>query len=249
MKRSMKIAFSTVAATVLMFAIGCSNSDNSPVAATENTDVLTTLVDNSSTDLTPVCPDGQFPNDDGVTPFASPNGDDHRGPNGGGPKGGGPNGGGPRGGGPGMMGDSSKFGQLGRILPCLTLTADQLTQLKSLMDAHRTAVDQIINDARTAEQPFRTAADEKVKAIKAEVLAGTMTRDSARAAIQAIRTQLIADTKPLRDAARTQITDLQNALLPQIRAILTAEQQAIWDAWMTSGTVPCTPPRHGKGHR
>lgn len=238
MKRTLKIAFMTVATTVVLFTIGCSNNDNSPLSSSESTDALTTLLTNNSTDLTPVCPDGDFPNDDGVTPYGSPMGDDRRGPKGGGPKGGGHG-----------IADTSKFGQLGRILPCLTLTADQLTQLRSLMETHRTSVHQIMTDTRTAEQPFRTAADEQVKAIKDQVLAGTMTRDSARSAIMAIRTQLVADTKPLRDAARVQIEDLQNALVSQIRAILTAEQQAIWDAWMTSGTVPCTPPRHGKGHR
>ncbi|MBK9246914.1 MAG: hypothetical protein IPM69_02070 [Ignavibacteria bacterium] len=242
MKRSMKIAFMTFASTVLMLSVGCSNNGTNPEDSRDGTDALTTIMDNSSTDLTPICPDGQFPNDDGVTPYGSPMGDDHRGLKGGrddrGPKDG-----------IGMR-DTSRFGQLHRILPCLTLTADQLTQLRSLMEGFRTSAHQIMSDTRAAEQPFRTDADEQVKTIRDQVLAGTMTRDSARVAIQAIRTQLIADTKPLRDAARAAIADLQNGLLPQIRAILTADQQAIWDAWMTSGTVPCTrPPHHGKGHR
>jgi hypothetical protein len=240
MKNTIKIALSAVATAVMMFAIGCSNNGSSPVAANDNTttDALTSIVTNSSTDLSPICPDGQFPNDNGETPFGAPTD---------GPKGGGPNGGGPG------MKDSSKFGQLPRILPCLKLTADQMSQLKALMEGFKTSADKIMKDERTAEQPLRTAADAQVKVIRDAVKAGTMTRDSAHAAIDAIRTQLIADTKPLRDAARASITDLQNTLLPQVRALLTADQQAIWDAWMTTGTIPCTPPppppHGGRGHK
>lgn len=247
MKNTMKITLSTVAAAVVMFAIGCSNN-SSPLAAnsTEST-TLTTILADGSADFTSVSDEGQFPNDNGETSFCSPpGGGEDRGPRGGGPKGGGPHSGGLG------LRDSSKFGQLHRILPCLELTADQMTQLKALLDGGRTSAEQIMKDERTAEQPFRASADTQVKAIRAAVKAGTLTRDEAHAQIEAIRTQLIADTKPLREAARTAINDLQTALVPQIRAILTEAQMAIWDAWMTAGTVPCTPPpppHRGGGRR
>lgn len=247
MKNMLKITLSAVAVATMMFAIGCSNS-SSPIAANTSTvDPLSTIITNSTSDLTPICADGQFPNDNGETPFGAPTGGKDGGPNGGGPNGGGPHGDGPHGGGPGMR-DSSKFGQLRMILPCLKLTADQMTALKALMDGFKTSADKIMTDARTAEQPFRIEADAKVKSIKDAVKAGTMTRAEAKTAIDAIRTQLIADTKPIRDAARASMADLQNSLLPQIRALLTPEQLAIWDAWMTAGTIPCTPPKGGVGH-
>ncbi|MBI3258455.1 MAG: hypothetical protein HYZ54_03085 [Ignavibacteriae bacterium] len=235
----MKITLSTVAAAVVMFAIGCSNNDSSPLAANSSeSTTLTTILADGSADFTSVSDEGQFPNDNGETPFCNPPSGDNRGPRGGGPNGGGPG-----------LRDSSKFGQLPRILPCLELTADQMTQLRTLLEGGRTAVEQIMKDERTAEQPFRAAADSQVKAIRAAVAAGTLTRAEAHAQIDAIRTQLMADTKPLREAARAAISDLQAGLIPQIRAILTDAQMAIWDAWMTTGTVPCTPPHGGRGHR
>lgn len=241
MKNTLKITLLTVASAVVMFTIGCSNNGSSPLSSNSDngSDELTSIVNNSSTDFTSVSENGEFPNDNGETSFCTPpsgeRGRHHEG-------------GGPRGGGIGLR-DSSKFGQLPRILPCLELTEDQITQLRTLMEGFKTSVNQILTDTRAAEQPFRAAADSQVKVIRDAVKAGTMTREEARTAIEAIRAQLIADTKPLREAARAAIEDLQNALLPQIRALLTETQLAIWDAWMTAGTVPCTPDRKHHGGR
>jgi len=71
------------------------------------------------------------------------------------------------------------------------------------------------------------------------VKAGTITRADAKIQLDAIRATLKEALKPGRDAAVAQIQPLQDAAFTQIRTLFTADQQALWDRWMTTGVLPC----------
>lgn len=129
---------------------------------------------------------------------------------------------------------------LGAILRCMELTADQRTQVEGFMKAARECM-------ATAEAPFRDAVKAlreehraKVKEIRDAVKAGTMTKEDARTALRdlekALRTALEENRASMMAAAKL----CEDSLFASIEGILTPDQLVKWNEWKATGKVPCT---------
>lgn len=133
----------------------------------------------------------------------------------------------------------NKFDSLRLVLPCLKLTAEQDSNLRVLLAALHQQVDSIMKATREAQLPLRQEAQAKAKLVLDSLKAGTITRDQAKADLDAIRQELETALQPGRDAAKAAIKALQSATLTAIRGILTAEQVAAYDIWLSTGQLPC----------
>ena len=173
-------------------------------------------------------------------------------------------------------------------IPCLDLDSAQMLQVRQLMsdassaskaagDAYRTAMQPIRDADSAAMADYRLATKgvqqqlqdmqkkfrQQAQDVLAQVKAGTMTRDDAKLALQALRTQFETDTKGLRDqmnaardtlklalsannSARKAANDAYQAALKQIQsdlntkiaALLTPGQLLKWQLWLAGGD-PC----------
>ncbi len=203
-----------------------------------------------------------------------------------------------KGGGPGQGGSGGPGKGGPRIrplpLPCLNLDSVQMSQVRQFMAdaaaaskaaneayrqamepirvqdsiamaAYRAATADIQKQLREMQARFRAAAGDILKQVKD----GTMTREDAKAALQALRIQFETDTKDLRsqldkartdlraalsanDAARKAANDafqaalkqIQNDLNTKIAGILNPDQLLLWNTYLAGGD-PCK----GKGPR
>jgi hypothetical protein len=239
MKKIFSATLRVAVAFSILFAIGCS-SDSNPLSSTSSTSIdnqLTSFInDNTSKtddnaalfrDADPMgCDKSQF-GEDGRRGKGSRGGEGHHGE------------GGHRGDGDHQPPLRTKFDSLRLILHCLTLTSEQDTAVRQILNSLHTQVDAILQATRAAQEPLRTDAKAKAQVVLDGVKAGTITRADAKVQLDAIRTALNDALKPGRDAAFAQIQPLQDAALSQIRPLLTAAQQAQWDAWVTTGVLPC----------
>lgn len=133
----------------------------------------------------------------------------------------------------------TKFDSLRLVLPCLKLTAEQDTAVRTVLTTLHTQIDSILKATRTAQLPLRQDAQAKAKAVLDSLKAGSITREAAKTQLDAIRLELETALQPGRDAAKAVITTLQNDALTAIRGLLTTEQQAPWDIWISTGQLPC----------
>ncbi len=143
-------------------------------------------------------------------------------------------------------GDKNKK-NLGAILRCVELTAEQRTQVEGFMKAGRECM-------RTAEAPFRDAVkalrDEhraKVKEIRDAVKAGTMTKEDARAALKELEKALRAALEENRASMMAAAKLCEDALFASIEGVLTPEQLVKWNEWKATGKVPCAGPGGTRG--
>lgn len=133
------------------------------------------------------------------------------------------------------------------ILGCLELTADQKTAIATLLRDHQDCTKSVMDSLRSSEKPLVEAARAAQKAVRDQLKAGTITRDEARAQLAQIKADLKAqlESNPVREWARQALENCRQELYAQIRALLTAEQQVIWDEWVATGTLPCDPRKGG----
>ncbi|MBL7999354.1 MAG: Spy/CpxP family protein refolding chaperone [Candidatus Kapabacteria bacterium] len=136
-------------------------------------------------------------------------------------------------------GHKGKADSLMMIIKCLNLTDDQKLNAKPILDTLRSQVHVILKALRDEQKPLRDDARTQAKAVFDQLKAGTITRDEAKTQLDAIRTALNTALEPGRTAAHAQIKDLRVAAVAQLRGLLTPEQQAILDAWVQSGIIPC----------
>ncbi len=127
------------------------------------------------------------------------------------------------------------------IFHCLELTAEQKAAIAAVMNGQRDCTKSIMDSLRASEQPLVEAARTAQKAVRDQLKAGTITRAEALAQLAQIKADLQAqlESNPVREWARQALEACRQELYKQIRSLLTAEQQAIWDEWVATGTLPC----------
>lgn len=133
------------------------------------------------------------------------------------------------------------------ILPCLQLTAEQRTELETLMSAHRDCVKSALDAHKAATQPIRARLQELGKSLREQVKAGTITREDAAAQMRAAQEAVKAEMKAADEALKAALEACKTRLYTQIAGLLTPEQLRIWNNWLATGEVPCPRgPRDGK---
>lgn len=136
-----------------------------------------------------------------------------------------------------------------KIFRCLDITDSQLELIKGLLSGHKDCVNPIIDSLHASEKPLLEAARAAREEVIAAYKAGDITREEAREQLRTIHTDLreALNSNPVREWARAALENCRNELLGQIRSVLTEEQQAVWDEWVATGTLPCNP-RDGRPH-
>lgn len=124
----------------------------------------------------------------------------------------------------------------GRLLNALNLTEEQRTQVAELLRKHKACADEALAIMKQNNQAIM----EKARAARAEILAqveaGTMTREDARAAIRALneRVRNALRNNDLRERVREMLKSCDAEFLRALRQILTEEQVVIFDRWLAS---------------
>ncbi len=121
-----------------------------------------------------------------------------------------------------------------RLLAALNLTEEQKGAVAELQAAHKACAKAALEALRAAERGILDAAKADVEAIKAEVAAGTKTKEEARAAIREINkaTREALKNLPERAAAREAMKACDDAFLNGLKSILTADQAVILEKFL-----------------
>ena len=121
-----------------------------------------------------------------------------------------------------------------RLLAALNLNDEQKAQVAALQEAHKACATAALEALRAAERAVLDAAKARVEAVKAEVAAGTKTKEEARAAIREINkaTREAIKNLPERAAAREAMKACDEAFLNGLRRILTPDQVVILERFL-----------------
>jgi len=121
-----------------------------------------------------------------------------------------------------------------RLLAALKLNERQQGRVAELQEAHKACATAALEALRAAERAVLDAAKARVEAVKAEVAAGTKTKEEARAAIREINkaTREALKNLPERAAAREAMKACDEAFLNGLRRILTPDQVVILERFL-----------------
>lgn len=139
-----------------------------------------------------------------------------------------------------------------RLLAALNLTERQNARVAELQEAHKACATEALKALRAAERAILKSAQAEREAIKAEVAAGTKTKEEARAAIRGINaaTREALKNLPERAAAREAMKACDEAFLAGLRSILTEDQVAILEKFLADRAARGDrKPDGGKGPR
>jgi hypothetical protein len=139
-----------------------------------------------------------------------------------------------------------------RLLAALNLTEEQKAQVAALQEAHKACATAALEALRAAERAIMEKAKADREAIKAEVAAGTKTKEEARAAIRGINaaTREALKNLPERAAAREAMKACDDRFLAGLRSLLTEDQAAILEKFLADRAARGDrKPDGGKGPR
>lgn len=125
------------------------------------------------------------------------------------------------------------------IIRCLELDSTQRRQLEGFMKAYEDCVKAAREAYRAEEEAIRNRTRAAEREIKAQVEAGTMTRDEARAKMKEISTAARTALNAAREAANKAAADCKTTLMSSIESILRPGQLEVWKKWLDTGIVPC----------
>lgn len=139
-----------------------------------------------------------------------------------------------------------------RLLAALNLSDEQKAMVARLQEAHKACATSALEALRAAERSILEKAKAQREALKAEVEAGTKTKEEARAAIREINaaTREALKNLPERAAAREAMKACDDAFLNGLRRILTPDQVAILEKFLADRAARGDrKPGDGKGPR
>lgn len=121
-----------------------------------------------------------------------------------------------------------------RLLAALNLSDEQKAVVARLQEAHKACATSALEALRAAERVVLDKAKAEIEAVKAQVAAGTMTKEDARAAIRKINGAAREAIKnlPERAAARDAMKACDEAFLNGMRRILNPDQIAILEKFL-----------------
>ena len=125
------------------------------------------------------------------------------------------------------------------IIRCLELTAEQRGQFERLLKSYEDCIKAAREAYRAEEEAIRNRTRAAEREIRAQVEAGTMTKDEARAKMKEITTAARAAINAAREAATKAAAECKSQLMSSIEKILTPAQLEIWRKWLATGVVPC----------
>jgi len=125
------------------------------------------------------------------------------------------------------------------ILPCLKLTPEQNAQLREFMMAQRECEKSAREQFRTELEPLRRAQKAAMDAIRADLKAGTITREEANAKVKALNERMKNATQEAEAKVRVAVKACMDRFFARLESILTPEQLALWNEWKRTGKSPC----------
>ncbi|MFM7543024.1 MAG: hypothetical protein ACKO5I_00130 [Ignavibacteria bacterium] len=141
----------------------------------------------------------------------------------------------------GHKGDSisPKRAHLRAVIDCLKLSADQMTQLQSLINAKRDCEQAAREQFKSVAGPIRQEEIALHKSLRAQLAAGTITRDEANAQLEAFKAKNAEIMKAAVETMKAAVKACNDTLEAAIVAMLTPEQALLWNQWKATGTKPC----------
>ncbi|MFZ9977748.1 MAG: Spy/CpxP family protein refolding chaperone [Candidatus Kapaibacteriota bacterium] len=125
------------------------------------------------------------------------------------------------------------------VLPCLKLTPEQNAKLREFMMAQRDCEKAARDQFRTALEPLRRAQKAAMDAIRADLKAGTITREEANAKVKALNERMKNATQEAEAQVRAAVKACMDTFFTNLESILSPEQLALWNEWKRTGKTPC----------
>lgn len=125
---------------------------------------------------------------------------------------------------------------LGKILRELGVAREQMPEIRELLVAQRDCAKEPLDNLRAANQDLIDAANAQRRAVLDSVRSGELTREQAHERIKAINasTRAAIESNPANAPLLQALCDCRNTLFAAVRALLTEEQQAGWDEWVSN---------------
>jgi hypothetical protein len=121
------------------------------------------------------------------------------------------------------------YGSYARIIKQLNLTAEQDSLVRGCFKDYRDCASAAAAAYGAARRALADSMHSAIAAVRAQVDAGTLTKDQAHAMLDSIARNYRAQAGPLAADYRTATELCRSAFNDCVRGVLTAEQQAIWD--------------------
>lgn len=141
-------------------------------------------------------------------------------------------------GGEGPKSDSAHPHPFGRLMAALNLSEEQTASVQALMDAHRTCLQAAMEVHRAAMDELLADAKAQRESIKAQLEAGEITREEARAALRELNASVreAIKTSGLREQAREMMKACDDEFYAGLSEILTDDQKVILERWLARGS-------------
>ena len=125
------------------------------------------------------------------------------------------------------------------VLPCLKLTPEQSAKLREFSVAQRDCEKAAREQFRSVIEPLRKAQQSEMDAIRADLRAGTITREEAAAKVKALNERMRAATQAAEAQVRAAVKACMDTFFASFESIMTPEQLAMWMEWKKTGKSPC----------
>lgn len=129
-----------------------------------------------------------------------------------------------------------------QILRKLNLSENQKTEVKDFISEHKDCVKGPLQDLRTLVGPILADANAKRKDIIAKYKDGIITREEAKAQIEALNkaTRELINNDPGMAIIKSALCDCKSNLFRNIASILTDDQKIIWNDWVNKLNGICS---------
>lgn len=127
--------------------------------------------------------------------------------------------------------------RLGAIFLDMDMTNEQLLSVRELLTAFFECRHNLYSDKLDEKRAIMIEGNELRRDVSKQYRDGEITKEEAREQIAAINENVRQQLQELYDLEA--YCECQNTLLENIRALLTEEQQVLWDEWIAEQEGPC----------
>ena len=111
--------------------------------------------------------------------------------------------------------------------------------MQSLISAKRDCEKLAREQFKSVAGPIREEEKALHASLRAQLKAGTITRDEANAQLEAFKAKNAAIVQAAAEAMKAAVKACNDTLEAAIVAMLTPEQVLLWNQWKATGTKPC----------